>query len=123
MALIVGNRPDALPARTTALAGPASVGSGIGGSVGPAPAPTVTAGALLWLPADGDGCFGAGFVDRAGDVVAGAGVVFVAVGDGVGVGVMTATEAPAAGGVHGSSVGTLAVAVSATEVSPDGAGS
>jgi hypothetical protein len=131
--LIVGNRPDALPAETTELPGPASEGSGIGGSVGSKPAagaaPTAVVAALLRPPA-------CPVEDAAGDVfvVAGAaadrvaaglgvGADFDGDGDGVGVGATTETVASADGGVHGSSVGTLAVAVSDTEAAPAAAGS
>lgn len=118
VALIVGNRPDALPGETTVLLGPARVGSarvgsGMGGRVGSA---STLAGAVVRLPEAGAGvCWEDGCL-----VAEGAGVVLagLAVGEGerVGVGVATETAARAAGGVHGSTVGTLAVAESDTEV-------
>lgn len=131
VALIAGNSPDALPAETTVLLGPArvgsaSVGSGIGGSVGSAPTLAglllLLAGPVLRFPEVGvevgrvAGCLVAG---GAGVVVAG---LAAGVGEGGGVGIATETAAAAVGGVHGSTVGTLAVAVSDTDVPAADAG-
>jgi hypothetical protein len=129
-ALIVGNSPDALPGETTVLpdpdsVGPASVGRGMGGSVGPAP---TLAGAVLRLPEAGAGARPVAdrlVADGAGVVLAGLGAglgVDAGVAECVGAGAATGMAAPAAGGVHGSTVGTLAVAVSDTEVPPAEAG-
>jgi hypothetical protein len=125
VALIVGNSPDALPAPTelpVPAPAAASEGSGMGGSVGPVPTLGLP---VRWVPEGAeecDGCPGAGVVA----VFAGAGFVddedFEEVGVGVGVGATTATVAAALGGVHDSSVGTLAVALSDTEVAPDDVG-
>jgi hypothetical protein len=145
VALIDGNSPDALPGLTALLVDPPSSlappsdGSGIGGSVGPPPAvppppaeplappePLAPAEPLpLPFPAVGAvvGVRPGGVVDvaAAGDVLDGAGSVMVFDGVGDGEGVLTVTADPADGGVHGSSVGTLAVAVSDTEPAPAGA--
>jgi hypothetical protein len=124
VALIVGNRPDALPAPTELLvpAAAASEGSGIGGSVGPVP---TLALAVLGVPEDGARCAvcpGAGVVV----VLAGVDVAdeadFDEAGVGVEAGATTASVAAALGGVHDSSVGTLAVALTDTEVAPDDVG-